>query len=147
MIPPFDGAGNLPPGVHAASWSELVERFATTSRRRYLLEGLRAALESLRDAGCRGAYLGGSFVTTKKEPGDFDGCWDPEGVVLEHVDPVLLTFDKGRAAQKAKYRGELFPASLREGGSGVTFLDFFQTDRDTGAAKGIVFVDLRSLEP
>ena len=27
------------------------------------------------------------------------------------------------ALHKAKYRGELFSASLREGGSGVTFLD------------------------
>ena len=41
--------------------------------------------------------------------------------------------------------GELFPAQLPEGLSGVTFLQFFQTDRTTGEAKGIVRLDLETL--
>jgi hypothetical protein len=66
------------------------------------------------------------------------------GVNVELLDPVLLSFAHGRAAQKAKYLGEFFPARLTEG-SGLTFLEFFQVDKDTGRAKGIILLDLRSL--
>ncbi len=64
---------------------------------------------------------------------------------LDRLDPVLLTFDAGRAAQKAKYGGEFFPASALAGlGEGV-FLSFFQTDKETGARKGIVALQLGGL--
>ena len=64
---------------------------------------------------------------------------------LERLDPILLTFADGRAAQKAKYGGELFPASAIAGFEEGVFLDSFQTDKDTGARKGIVALDLRNL--
>ena len=105
------------------------------------------ALASLKAAGCRRVYVDGSFVTAKLRPNDFDGCWDIEGVDAELVDPVLLTFDSGRAAQKAKFRGELFPGQMGEGATGLTFLEFFQIDKQTGAAKGIVIIDLRRWKP
>ena len=142
MIPPFDAKGLLPAGIHAADWPEFAARFGFSDRRRRLLGGLEAALRSLRDAGCTLAYVDGSFVTAKKEPGDFDACWGVAGVDPGLLDPVLLDFGDGRAAQKARYGGELFPAELPEGISGRTFLEFFQTDRDTGAAKGIVSIAL-----
>ena len=43
---------------------------------------------------------------------DFDACWEEVGVAPELLDPVLLQFDAGRVAQKARYLGELFPASF-----------------------------------
>jgi hypothetical protein len=73
MIPPFDDRGSLPPGIHKADWNELETRFNGSLRRVELLEGLREALVALRDAGCCAAYVDGSFVTAKEEPGDFDG--------------------------------------------------------------------------
>ena len=141
MIPPCNDSGNLPPGIHEATWQELVSRFGTTPHRRALLEGLKAALEALRAAGCSTAYIDGSFVTAKQRPNDFDGCWDIEGVDPDLLDPVLLSFDRGRAAQKAKYRGEFFPAQFHEGGSGETFLEFFQVDKETGQPKGIIVLE------
>src|SRR5437660_1433090 len=109
MIPPFERrSGNLPPGIHEATWNELVTRFGRTARRRRLLEGLGRALQALRQAGCRRVYINGSFVTAKRVPGDFDGCWDSDGVDPDRLDPVLLDFTNFRAAQKAKYGGELF---------------------------------------
>jgi len=86
--------------------------------------------------------VNGSFVTAKEFPGDFDACWEMEGVEAELLDPVLLDFTDGRAAQKAKYSGELFPVQ-RQGISGATFLEFFQIDKETGDPKGIVMIDLR----
>jgi len=142
MLPPFNSDGNLPDGTHHATALEVVERFGGTAHRDRLIRGLFAALRELKAAGCKRAYIDGSFVTAKEIPMDFDGCWDVAGVDPTGLDPVLLTFDSGRAAQKAKYHGELFPAQTVEGASGNTFLEFFQVDRDSGERKGIIEISL-----
>lgn len=98
----------------------------------------------MRAAGCRRAYISGSFVTAKAVPADFDGCWESDGVDPDLLDSVLVTFDQGRRAQKAKYRGELFPADWPADPAGTTFLRFFQRDR-SDQAKGIVALDLGDL--
>jgi hypothetical protein len=144
VIPAFDSKGHLPPGVHDAGWSEIVERFGITPHRLELLRGLLDALRSLRDAGCRRAYLDGSFVTDKEIPGDFDGCWEIVGVDPGRLDPVLLDFNDGRAAQKARFGGELFLAETDADELGTSFLSFFQQDR-SGDAKGIVAINLQEL--
>jgi hypothetical protein len=131
VIPDFEPAtGNCPPGEHLATWDEVVTRFGHTEWRRALLAGLREALLALRAAGCERLYLDGSFVTAKQRPGDFDACWDADGVDFDLLDPVLLTFDRGRATQKAKYGGELFLADAGADPMGTLFLEFFQADRD-----------------
>ena len=142
MIPQFDADGLLPPGVHWATWDEVTTRFGNTPWRGWLLGGLEMPIDNLRQAGCRTVYIDGSFVTSKEVPNDFDACWEEEGVAPELLDPVLLQFDNGRAAQKARYLGELFPASLGATVEGMSFLEFFRTDRETGGSKGIVAVDL-----
>lgn len=146
MIPPFDPVtGNLPPGVHGATWDEVVARYGTTPHRLALLAGLKAALDALRAAGCQRAYIDGSFVTAREEPADFDGCWEVEGVDLDRLDPVLQTFTDRRRAQKQKYGGELFPADWEAEAAGTNFLSFFQRDTETGQAKGIVAIELGDL--
>jgi hypothetical protein len=147
MLPPFDALGNLPAGVHWAEWQELEERFGGTSHRRRLLKGLLRALQNLRDAGCRIAYLDGSFISSCERPRDYDGCWEVHGVQVERIDPVLTTFANGRVLQKAKYLGELFPSHAHADAGGRTFLAFFQTDKNTGDAKGIVALRLEGLRP
>ncbi|MBW3663379.1 MAG: hypothetical protein KY469_09795 [Actinobacteria bacterium] len=143
MIPDFGGA-NLPPGVHAASWHEVDQRFGWNQRRRSLLEGLRDALDELARAGCRRAWLDGSFVTAKEQPGDYDLAWDPTDVDLTSLDAVLLDLDPPREGQKAKYRGDLLP-NIIESDSGMPLLDFFQQDAVTGRKRGIVEIDLEGL--
>jgi hypothetical protein len=144
-IPPFEDSGNLPEGIHEASWEEIVDRYGTTDGRRALLEGLQQALESLRGAGCRRLYIDGSFVTAKDEPADFDACWEAAGVDPDLLDPVLLTFANRRAAQKERFGGELFPADWEADPHGTRFLDYFQQDSVTGERKGIVALDLEEL--
>jgi len=145
MIPAFDQDGNLPPGIHAAAWNEFVARFGGNPQRQRLLDGLERAMAVLRAAGCQRVYVDGSFVTDKPMPGDYDSAWEPVNVdvaLLLSIDPVFGIFANGRAAQKVKYQGEFFPSSLKEGLTGRTFLDFFQIDKDTGASKGIVVLEL-----
>ncbi len=145
MIPRFDADGLLPPGVHWANRDELIDRLGRNPWRRRLVIGLKAALENLKSAGCRTVYLNGSFVTSKDVPNDYDACWEENGVEPTALDPVLLTFDPGRATQKAKYMGELFPASIIAGAGGLSFLEFFQTDKDSGRPKGIIAINLGAL--
>jgi hypothetical protein len=145
VIPEFDAAtGNLPPGQHVATWQEIVDRYGYTPWRTRLLGGLLEALRLLRAAGCRCAYVNGSFVAAKEQPGDFDACWDAQGVDFDLVDERLLTFDRGRATQKTAFLGELFIADSRADPQGTLFRDFFQFDRD-GRPKGIVVIKLENL--
>jgi hypothetical protein len=73
-----------------------------------------------------------SFMTNKLVPGDFDACWEANGV------------DIGKL--KSMYGGELFPAGWPADSAGNLFLDFFQMDRD-GRRKGIISVDLVRWKP
>lgn len=138
MIPPCDlTTGLLPAGLHEASWDEIVDRYGWTPRRRTLLAGLRGGIDALQRAGCRQVYIDGSFVTATEEPGDFDVCWESSGVEGRLLDPVLLTFANGRAAQKAAYGGEFFIAESAADPHGTRYLAFFQQTRH-GTPKGIV---------
>lgn len=139
MLPPFDpDTGRLPGGEHECDWDDVVARLGWTARRRQLLDGLAEAIEFLAEAGCRRLWLDGSFVTAKDEPADFDACWDTEGVDADALHPVLLDLSKGRAAQKARFGGELLP-NVVEVASGLVFKDFFQNERD-GGRKGIAVI-------
>ncbi len=144
MIPVYDGiTGYLPPGIHPAPWMEVAPRFSQNSHRDRLVTGLYAALKNLAGAGCRTVLLDGSFVTDRPLPQDYDGAWEPWGVDPYKLDHVLLDFSNRRAAMKAKYGGELFPASVAAA-PGVLYRAFFLKDRN-GVPKGIVEVDLGSL--
>jgi len=144
MIPPFDATGNLPPGVHWATWDELVARFGVNEHRQMLIRGLRKALIALKAANCHTAYVDGSFVSSKDTPRDYDACWEMEGIMPDLLDPVLLEFDN-RLIQKAKFRGELFPVDSRDRKAKRSFLQYFQADKETKLPKGIIAIDLRGL--
>ena len=94
-------------------------------------------------AGCAELLLDGSFVTAKSLPQDYDGAWETSGVDPALLDPVPLDFSNRRSAMKAKYPGDLFPASAFAT-PGVLYRDFFRADRN-GVEKGIVLIDLGSL--
>lgn len=79
MIPPFDEHGNLPPGVHWATWDEFTRRYGIDGHRVQMLRRLRHVLLAFRDAGCDSAFIDGSFVTTADSPQDIDIVWDVRG--------------------------------------------------------------------
>jgi hypothetical protein len=130
MIPPFDERGYLPQGIYEPTWDEFWERFGTNNYRKQLLTGLRLALGNLKLAGCRQVYIGGSFVTDKERPNDYDGCFDIFGIDEDAIDSIFLQPDL--AAQRTKFGGELVPNPAMAG--------FFQTDKN-GNPKGIIVLD------
>lgn len=144
-IPPFTGLGLLPAGIHWATWHQITARFGQTPHRAALLGGLVQGIRALKAAGCRTIYLDGSFCTKKEVPGDFDACWDDSTVDLDYLyatAPVLFDFTHGRAAQKARYLGEFFPCNATAAPPTTLYLDFFQLDKHTGLAKGIIGLQL-----
>ena len=66
--------------------------------------------------------------------------WDTNDVDLDSLDSVLLDLSNHRAAQKARFGGELFP-NVIESQSGLSFAEFFQNERDT-SRKGVVVIRL-----
>lgn len=145
MVPPFHIDDNLPAGIHITDWAIFSAVFGITAHRAKLVKGLAAAIVPLRQAGCQRIYIDGSFVTRKIVPNDFDATWEPSGVdllMLMRLEPLFFDFANFRAAQKAKFYGEFFPASASADPAGRTFLEFFQIDKNTGNPKGIVALDL-----
>lgn len=148
MVPAFIEApgmreGILPPGLHYATLREIKEILAFNEHRAWLFGGLTDACLELRKFGCGRLYLGGSYVTSKIYPGDYDACWDPAGVTSE-VDPLLWD-DTKRLEQNRRYRGDLLVSAAGDGPECRHF-QFLAHDKCTGAAKGILGVKLNMLE-
>src|SRR5947209_6555808 len=74
-------------------------------------------------------------------------CWGVSRVIIGKLDPVFLDFSDSRVRHKQRFLGEFFSAQLPERSSGKTFLEFFQIDKGTGGAKGILAIDLRKWKP
>lgn len=150
MIPEFDENGNLPPGVYWAEWEEFEERFGYNSRRALLMAGLKLAMQELQEAGCSRIYIDGSFTSSKTTPGDFDCCWEESGVnayELKLLAPTIYNFTLQRTQQKAKYKGEIFPANYSANETGTLYIDFFQFDTRANISKGIIAIDLTRWTP
>lgn len=131
----------LPPGIHECTLDEFKEVFGFNHKRRIQIKGLERAIEKFVSAGAKVLYIDGSFVTTKNNPGDYDACYS-----LEQLDPLKCTelgvlldpSKKGREQQKFRYGGEFFPGSIPADRIGTLYIDFFQRDKETGTAKGII---------
>ena len=143
---PFNPAtGYLSVGVHPWEWGEFLVAFVWNRRRQFLAGGLYRALDNLRHAGCRAAIVDGSFISSANEPRDYDAAFDPTGVDGTLVDPVLLRYDDGRKAMKAKYFGDVFPwVAIACEKTGMIYHEFFQQDR-SGQRKGVVLLNLKRL--
>jgi hypothetical protein len=120
----------------------MVDRFGTGERRSVICGGLETALQLFRSAGAHYVYLGGSFVTAKREPGDFDGCFD-DG----------QTFDRGRLRRLTSHLSERLPGHLAPEsdpdptGDGIPCVDFLRQDPRNGIVMGVIYLDLDTLPP
>jgi hypothetical protein len=141
----YNSYGLLLPGIYTLTWEQFYHSYNFSSRRIFLLIGMKNALLHFKNAGCRCVYIDGSFVTKKQEPGDYDACWDTSGVDVNQLNPI---FHKNFSSkiQKLIYFGEFYPSSTIEDKSKITFLDFFQIDKATGNRKGIVQMELRGIK-
>ncbi len=143
MIPDFVNISGspwplLPPGIYDSDLNEIYIRYVFNATRKAQYDGMVKGIENLFLSGCSQVFLDGSYISGKPFPNDYEICWDISFVNPNLLDPVFFDFSNGRLNQKNKYFGEFFPASIVEGLSGKPFLEFFQTDKNTGKAKGIL---------
>lgn len=145
MIPDFDKEGNLPPGIYQATLSEIEAKFTSSLKRKGHFELLKQLITDLKAIGCKTIYIDGSFITKKALPNDIDICWENKGLNIntaKRIMPILWDFSNGRYEQQKKYHADIFPANCIEGSSSLCFLDFFQFDKHTGKAKGIIKLEI-----
>jgi hypothetical protein len=107
-LPPFTASGDLPPGIHRATLSDVLERFGSRSPQRMLV-GLR--LERIYNIAWATGHLArcvvfGSFVTAKLVPNDVD-------IFLLMED----TFDVSQLIGEARLRFDHAAAQTRFGAS------------------------------
>lgn len=140
MIPDFDDEGLLPPGIRRADFDEFRERFAIfdrSDRRLQVFEQLeRLVTEARKSAIVTRIIVGGSFVTAKAEPNDFDCILvlapDIVGAELRPFEYNLVS----RRMARRLFGGDVL--SALEGSDALEqYLEFFQTTRD-GERMGIV---------
>lgn len=149
MIPAFDSdTGALPPGDHQATLEEISKRLGFTSRRKWLIRGLSAAVRAFWAAGIEEIYIDGSFCTEKPDPGDIDGYWvEPDEGVYDRIDPYWINFELVRVphAHKWKWRMwadrgvEFFIHPAMQASPEMGFPEFFRQGRE-GRPRGIIRV-------
>ncbi|WP_425505407.1 DUF6932 family protein [Sphingomonas lacunae] len=129
----------LPPGLHRMALREFRAQFVTNACRSWIYDGFINACRSLHQAGCKRIFVGGSFVTSKEEPGDFDACWDPVGV-LPSLDRIIYD-ESCRVERRQIYRGDLLI-----GGVDSVHYKFLARDKITGEERGMVGIQLRAVD-
>lgn len=141
MIPDFVDGINLPPVRCDCTWDELVSRFARSSRRKKLCEELFVLAKTARRCGLLGVIIGGSFPTSKEEPGDLDLTWiAPAGVTKDDVSPECAELMNGTAT-KEKTGHDMGYCPV-----GSPLLECvvwaYGFDRRTGIERGVLVMDI-----
>ena len=112
------------------------KRLGFTPRRRWLLKGLRAAVQAFWAADIAEVYIDGSFCTEKPDPDDIDGYWiEPGAEVYERIDPYWIDFSLVLAPAVRKWKSrmwidhglEFFIHPAMQAGPEESFPEFFGT--------------------
>ena len=141
-LPPFDAAGDLPAGVHAATLGEVRERLGAASpRRRALADRLDRLAALARATGhLRRLVVFGSFVTAAAAPNDVDVflVMDDAFDVGRVSGEAAILFAHGAA--QAYFGASVFwvRSEAALGGEGAA-IEQWQIKRD-GTRRGIVEV-------
>lgn len=144
MIPSFDPDGNLPQGMHQATWLEFRERFCVFDRSDQRLRLCRQIEQMVEEARVSQVVerivFGGSFVTDRTEPNDFDCIVVLKAEIrYEDLQPFQQWVADTREASR-RYGGDVFVARADQPTLAV-YLDFFAVNRH-GKHVGLVEVRL-----
>jgi hypothetical protein len=144
MIPSFDADGDLPSGIHDATWLEFRDRlcvFARSDRRVRLCQKIEWMVgEASATKIVERIIFGGSFVTAKAEPNDFDCVvvLSPK-VEYESLTPAQRSIADTRQASR-RYSGDIFVAKANQS-TLIAYLTFLATNRE-GKQVGLIEVKL-----
>jgi hypothetical protein len=136
MLPPYNSYGYLPPGNYQISCDAFRDYFSGNKRREKLVNGFFHLAKLLAEVGCTQIWIGGSLVTDKEFPNDFDGCFDRTEIdwYSSQLDPVLIDSSE----QAKRFGGSLVADTM------FHFQDFLKTDRQN-RLKGIIEINPQEL--
>lgn len=137
--------GYLNPGIYQITWNDFVTAFGINQKRLELVCGLSSIAEILSRCGCRHLFVGGSLITGKSKPNDFDGCYSVDGLnenQLAQNEPHLLLPEEGSLSRlRQKFGGTVEPIRTLPH-LGASMLEILQYDARSKTRKGIVYINL-----
>jgi hypothetical protein len=144
MLPAFIDDGLLPEGIHLAAFEEFEKRFVyfdVSDRRYQLFDKLRELYqEAKRSAIVKRFIVGGSFITSKPEPNDFDCILVLDSTVRsDNLRPMEYNLTSRRAARRL-FRGDIIPV-VEDSTEYHDYMNLFQTTRHQKRV-GIVEIEL-----
>lgn len=137
----FNSQGNLHQTI-CLTYEEIVRHFANSEHRMQLLHNALPFIQRFHTCGCTTAYIGGSYVSTKKRPEDIDICFDLTGIdegKLKKEFPEFFDLNK-----RGSIRRDLKCHILHFDHEDAELLDLLKEDRD-GRPKGLIKLDLNDL--
>jgi hypothetical protein len=134
----FNTQGNLHQTINL-TYEEFKQHFGTNSHRMQLLRNALQFLKIFHSCGCTDVYIGGSFVSKKKNPEDIDMCFDISDIKEEKLITVFPQFFD--INQRGKIRRDLKCHIFVFDKKDFTLLNLLKEDRD-GNLKGLVKLDL-----
>lgn len=140
----FDLPARLEPGRYELTWNDFTGSFLNNEHRKHLGQGMLAALKDLQRAGCERVEVGGSFVSSKRLPNDFDLVFQKEGVDMNLIDPVIKS--KQYWLQQSKFGGELFASDTHFNSPYKSAIEMIRQTR-RNEEFGTVVLDLRQPLP
>jgi hypothetical protein len=142
-LPDFNEAGDLPPGVHRVTISEVVQRFGADVGKRALVTRHLLHIYDLakRTGHLQRFIIFGSYVTTKVEPNDVDVVLVMDDSFSLRDCPVESAGLFDHAIAQARYSASIFwtcpSALIRE--TLEDFIAYWQIKRDN-SQRGILDV-------
>lgn len=138
----FTEKGFLPPGEYRVDWAAFEKRFGTNPHRMQMLERLKLPLGELKSAGVKEVYIGGSLVTAKPHPGDFDGGYLSKEVDVKKMWTMELPPPH---MQSEVYGGSLFPDGVSLSRSKYFGIkDFLSLNRRLNRPVGMIVLDVQN---
>ena len=137
MIPPFE-EGNLPVGVHQCNTTEFLESFCNTEYRKQFQKSLSDVFDYCKEKGATRLIIGGSYVTDKEQPSDFDCVivFPKTQLIPEFADSAV----DGDIAFDILFASEDYP-DVVDG-----YVTLFSNTR-TGVKRGVIEINFNSTEP
>lgn len=137
MIPEFEN-GSLPVGKHRCTTTEFLERFCNTEYRKRFQKSLSDVFDYCKDKGASRLIIGGSYVTEKDCPSDFD-C-----VIVFPQKELITAFSD--SAVDGEIAFDILFASEDNPKVVDSYIALFTNTR-TGTKRGVVEIIFDSSEP
>ena len=133
-IPDFTNEGKLPTGLHICSGEEFIERFCSNEIRKNFKKPISDIFDYAKDRGAVELFIGGSFITSNKNPNDLD-C-----VIVFNKDRYIPNNTEEVSIQGLKF--DILFASLESPKLIDSYIKLFSTCKYGSNDIGVIQIDL-----